>query len=104
MFHAPLASGENTPAAPEATSAPLDVTAPPAEATTTPATEAIEAVTADPQPVTLTAMVTDGGQTIGEGLVWRIFSTKTDTQGQLELAKSIVKYANHPICKCQMPT
>jgi hypothetical protein len=85
LFHAPLASGEAAPA-PDATAAPLEITAPAAEPSPTAATEAIEAVTADPQPVTLTAMVTDGGQAIGEGLVWRIFSTKTDTQGQLELA------------------
>jgi hypothetical protein len=50
------------------------------------AAEAIETVTSDPQPVVLTAMVTDGGRQIDQGLVWRIFSTKTDTQGQLELA------------------
>ena len=78
LFHAPLADADPAPAAapapePEAT-VPGDATA------------AIEAVTADPQPVTLTAMVTDGGRTIGEGLVWRIFSTRPDSAGQLELA------------------
>jgi hypothetical protein len=86
LFHAPLASGDGTAPAPDAATQPLEVTAPPAEPDPTAATQAIEQVTADPQPVTLTAMVTDGGQAIGEGLVWRIFSTKTDTQGQLELA------------------
>jgi hypothetical protein len=86
LFHAPLASGDTAPAVPDATAAPLEITAPPAEPAPTAATQAIEQITADPQPVTLTAMVTDGGQAIGEGLVWRIFSTKTDTQGQLELA------------------
>jgi hypothetical protein len=86
LFHAPLATGETAPTAPDATAAPLEITAPPVEPSPSAATDAIEAVTADPQPVTLTAMVTDGAQTIGEGLVWRIFSTKTDTAGQLELA------------------
>jgi hypothetical protein len=41
---------------------------------------------ADPQPVTLSALVTDGGKTIGEGLTWRVFQTRPDTQGQLQLA------------------
>jgi hypothetical protein len=84
LFNAPLAEG----AAPAETTQP-EVAAPVAEEdlpAATAATEAIEAVTAAPQPVTLTAMVTDGGQAIGEGLVWRIFSTRTDSAGQLELA------------------
>ncbi|MEO7224045.1 MAG: hypothetical protein ABIY37_16380 [Devosia sp.] len=80
-FHAPLASGEAAP-----TAVPLEIAAPPVEAAPVAATEAIAAVTADPQPVTLMATVTDGGTTIGEGLVWRIFATKTDSAGQLELA------------------
>lgn len=49
------------------------------------ATEAIATVL-DPQPVTLTAQVTEGSGTIAEGLVWRIFDTKTDNTGQLALA------------------
>lgn len=85
MFHAPLASGAPAAIIPDATAAPLEIAPPPAPSAVA-ATEAIEAVTAAPQPVTLTAMVTDGGQTIGEGLVWRIFSTRTDSAGQLELA------------------
>jgi hypothetical protein len=80
MFHAPLASGEAL------TAVPLEIPAPAVDAAPIAATEAIEAVTAAPQPVTLMATVTDGGTTIGEGLVWRIFSTKTDSAGQLELA------------------
>lgn len=82
LFHAPLATG----VAPDA-GAPLALT--PETPTETPeaAVEAIEeVVTLPPQPVTLTAMVTDGGRTIGEGVVWRIFSTRTDSAGQLELA------------------
>lgn len=50
------------------------------------AAAAIETVTGDPQPVTLSAMITDGGRTLGGGVVWRIFSTRTDAAGQLELA------------------
>jgi hypothetical protein len=86
LFHAPLASGEAAAIVPDATAAPLEITAPQPEPSPIAATEAIETVTAAPQPVTLTAMVSDGGQPIGEGLVWRIFSTRTDTAGQLELA------------------
>lgn len=82
LFAAPLATAEDG-----AVTALADpAAAEPAPVAETPATEAIATVTADPQPVTLTAMITDGGRSIGEGLVWRIFSTKTDTSGQLELA------------------
>jgi hypothetical protein len=75
LFLAPLATPDAAPAAP--------VEAPVAPAT---ATQAIETATSEPQPVVLTAMVTDGGRQIDQGLVWRIFTTKTDTAGQLELA------------------
>jgi hypothetical protein len=44
------------------------------------------AVTADPQPVTLTALVTDGGQAISQGIIWRVYKTKLDPSGQLVLA------------------
>jgi len=50
------------------------------------AAEAIATVTADPQPVRLTAYATDGGRTLGEGVVWRVFTTRTDAAGRLELA------------------
>jgi hypothetical protein len=50
------------------------------------AAAAAEAVALDPQPVTLTAQITDGGSTIPEGVVWRIFDTKTDASGELALA------------------
>ncbi|HEY9012335.1 MAG TPA: hypothetical protein VIN06_15100 [Devosia sp.] len=50
------------------------------------AAAAAEAVALDPQPVTLTAQITDGGATIPEGVVWRIFDTKTDASGELALA------------------
>jgi hypothetical protein len=36
--------------------------------------------------VTLTALATDGGQPIQQGVVWRVFSTKPDAAGQLALA------------------
>lgn len=55
----------------------------------TPATAAINSATASPQPVVLTAQVTENGGNIPEGLVWRIFDTKTDAAGELALvAKS----------------
>jgi hypothetical protein len=50
------------------------------------AAEAIAAIAADPQPVTLTAQITEAGGAIPEGLVWRIFDTKTDASGELILA------------------
>ncbi len=50
------------------------------------ATEAVAAVAAEKQRVTLTAQITEHGMNIPEGLVWRIFDTRTDTSGQLALA------------------
>ena len=85
LFLAPLAATE--PAAP--------VEAPIAPST---AAEAIETVTSDPQPVVLTAMVTDGGRQIDQGLVWRIFTTKTDSAGQLELAAK----SDSPVAKFEL--
>jgi hypothetical protein len=96
-FHAPVASeGEvapedqgappsdqgQTPTAPGADMAAPGASTPPPPAT---ATQAIVAV-ADPQPVTLEALVTDGGKAIEQGLIWRIFSAKPDGSGQLQLA------------------
>jgi hypothetical protein len=44
---------------------------------------------ATPQPVTLTAEVTEKGAKIADGLVWRVFDTKPDKNGQLAMvAKS----------------
>jgi hypothetical protein len=55
----------------------------------TPATDAIAALTAVPQPVTLTARITPEGAPIPDGLVWRIFDTVPDATGELALvAKS----------------
>lgn len=50
------------------------------------AVEAAAAIAAPPQQVTLTAQVTDGSGVIGDGVVWRIFSSRPDASGQLELA------------------
>lgn len=50
------------------------------------AVAAVTAVAIDPQPVILTAQITENGTAIPEGLVWRIFDTKTDASGELALA------------------
>jgi hypothetical protein len=53
------------------------------------ATAAIEAVTSVPQPVHLSAKVTDDGTAIPSGLVWRVFEAKSDPGGDLAMvAKS----------------
>lgn len=53
------------------------------------AADAVTAVARPPQPVTLTARVTDKSDVIPSGVVWRVFDTKTDTSGQLAMvAKS----------------
>ena len=54
-----------------------------------PAAQAIESVTAAPQPVVLTARINPEGAPIPDGLVWRIFDTTPDASGELALvAKS----------------
>jgi hypothetical protein len=54
-----------------------------------PATDAIAALTAVPQPVTLSARIAQDGIPIPDGLVWRIFDTVPDASGELALvAKS----------------
>lgn len=50
------------------------------------ATAAIEAATAEEQPVSLTARITENGMTINEGLIWRVFDTRLNTSGNLALA------------------
>ncbi|HUH76382.1 MAG TPA: hypothetical protein VLZ53_03360 [Devosia sp.] len=78
-------------APPAAVEAPIPADAP----TTGSATQAIEAVTSAPQPVSLSARITDGGEPIPDGLVWRIFDTKPDANGELALvAKSDAGTAN----------
>ncbi|ODT78745.1 MAG: hypothetical protein ABS76_22830 [Pelagibacterium sp. SCN 64-44] len=61
----------------------------PVPATPTPATEAVNALASTPQPVTLNARITSEGALIPDGLVWRIFDTRPDANGELALvAKS----------------
>lgn len=65
--------------------------APPASNATPSATaaDAVTAIAKPPQPVTLTARVTEQSDVIAAGVVWRVFDTKTDNSGQLALvAKS----------------
>jgi hypothetical protein len=74
-FHAPVADDIGGP--PEL--APLPEVAPEPSA----AAAAIAAVV-DPQPVTLSALVTSGGKPVDQGLAWRVFAP--DGNGQLQLA------------------
>ena len=78
-FHAPLADGAAEPAA-----APSGASAAPLAGN--PAADAIATAVATPQPVRLQALVTDGGQPINEGVVWRVYNTRTDSTGRLQLA------------------
>ena len=66
----------------------IDETATPVAATNdaTTATQAIAALSVVPQRVTLTAQITEDGGVIPNGLVWRIFDTRTDATGELALA------------------
>jgi hypothetical protein len=68
--------------APEAAAAPT----PTASAVAAAAVAAVEKIAKPPQPVTLMAKITDGGSTIADGLVWRVFETRTDSSGELALA------------------
>lgn len=53
------------------------------------AVTAIDSAVGAPQPVVLSAQVTDEGPSIPSGLVWRIFDTRTNAAGELALvAKS----------------
>jgi hypothetical protein len=59
------------------------------------ATEAIAAVTSVPQPVTLTARITESGPSITDGLVWRVFEGTPDETGEMALvAKAEAGTAN----------
>ncbi|HTO27626.1 MAG TPA: hypothetical protein VL017_03460 [Devosia sp.] len=74
---------------PDPDSLPSTPPQPDGPAAVTPATDAIAAVTATPQPVTLSARITQDGAPIPDGLVWRIFDTVPDASGELALvAKS----------------
>lgn len=81
-----ISSADDTALAPDAVGGPevpeAAITIPDAMT----ATEAVAAVAAEKQPVTLTAQITEQGMKIPDGLVWRIFDTKTDTSGELALA------------------
>ena len=59
-----------------------------ASAAASAALEAAESVAAagPPQPVTLVAKITDEGGAIPGGVVWRVFETRTDANGDLALA------------------
>ena len=100
LFRAPVVSPGDAAVSPGVDAAnPTDL---PANAIPLPAetaTEAIATVTADPQPVRLTAYATDGGRTLGEGVVWRVFSTKTDTAGHLQLAAE----SNNAVADVELP-
>ena len=96
-FHMPVASGDDVAAPAPDTSTDQtssDAPTPVADTPSAPAAPAVDgtpdavaaAVPADPQPVTLSAQITDGGKNISEGLVWRVFGTKPDPSGQLVLA------------------
>jgi hypothetical protein len=92
-FHAPVtddaaasdavpdAGQQGTPLAPGAA---LQEATPPPEAA--PPEPPAQPVVADPQPVRLEALVSDGGKMIEQGLVWRVFAAKPDGSGQLQLA------------------
>ncbi|GLQ09173.1 hypothetical protein GCM10007913_11050 [Devosia yakushimensis] len=60
--------------------------APPAISPDSPATEAIDAITSAPQPVTLTAIITPDSPPITEGLIWRIFDATPDASGEIAMA------------------
>jgi hypothetical protein len=72
---APTEAIEPAPGAPS--SIPLDAVT---------ATEAVTAVAVEKQPVVLTAQITEEGGSIPDGLVWRVFDTRTDNSGELALA------------------
>lgn len=91
---------ESVTASPEAgeTGEELPPGAIPLEPDAAAATAAIASVTADPQPVTLSAIVTDGGRTLGDGVVWRVYGTRADASGQLELAAQ----SNSPVAHVEL--
>jgi len=55
----------------------------PAESTA--ATEAISAFADIPQPVTLTAMIVEGGAPIQDGVIWRVFESEPSPDGEMAL-------------------
>ena len=81
-----LPQGTQRAAAPSPTQQQTLAAAPSGQSTAATATEAVAAVTAKKQRVTLTAQITENGMNIPEGLVWRVFDTRTDASGELVLA------------------
>lgn len=51
------------------------------------AAAAVASVNATPQPVTLTAKITEDGAALPDGVTWRVFETRTDAKGDLILAQ-----------------
>lgn len=51
------------------------------------AAAAVASVNATPQPVTLSAKITEDGNALPDGVTWRVFETKTDSKGDLILAQ-----------------
>lgn len=76
-----------------------EVPSPPAPPPSTEATEAIEALTKVPQPVRLTARITENGAPIAEGVVWRVFDSMPDANGEMAL----VAKAETGIADIQLP-
>lgn len=60
---------------------------------------AIEQVTSEPQPVTLMAEITDGGKTISDGVVWRVYTTRPNSNGELDLAGT----SDSAVARLQLP-
>lgn len=65
--------------------------APPVQSGPATASEAVAAVAAKKQRVTLTAQITENGMNIPEGLVWRVFDTQVDNSGELALLEKSEK-------------
>lgn len=82
----PSALPEIPAAAPVGDTAALTAPPPLVVPEPTTATEALAAVAVEKQRVTLSAQITENGMNIPEGLVWRVFDTRTDTSGELALA------------------
>lgn len=71
---------------PDRDATPADTAAP---AAPTPASEAASALARTPQPVTLSAQISQNGQPIPDGLIWRVFEAMPDSTGEMPLvAKS----------------
>lgn len=85
-FHAPVVDGDGV--APADGTGEVDLTAAtPSVGEVPPAPDpAAPKVPATPQPVTLTALVSDGGPAIQQGVMWRVYNSSPDQSGQPVLA------------------